>query len=181
MYYFNTPECPLVTPSFYVKELLSLSGHWKTAHPRACVFRKQDLFHGGRASIETWGESSRMNILLKQGSMACCSPWSCKQLDTAERLHTHTLPCTVITIHLSDDPSREDNRALAWLPSPRRSLWSALQKGLLLPCSPSSSGMMRQSCCRLVPTPPPPKPFPGHGYILEYIFYFCSGTFCSGA
>ena len=36
---------------------------------------------------------------------------------------THTLsPWIVITVHLSDDPSREDDRALAWLPSPRRSL-----------------------------------------------------------
>ena len=37
-----------------------------------------------------------------QGSLACCSPWSCKQLDTTERLATTPRICGVNT---SEDTS----------------------------------------------------------------------------
>ena len=28
-----------------------------------------------------------------QGSLACCSPWGCKESDTAERLQVHVQSC----------------------------------------------------------------------------------------
>ena len=38
----------------------------------------------GHEFEQTLGESEG------QGSLACCSPWDLKQLDTTERLSTHT-------------------------------------------------------------------------------------------
>ena len=28
-----------------------------------------------------------------QGSLACCSPWGCKELDTTDRLHNNVCVC----------------------------------------------------------------------------------------
>ena len=46
-----------------------------------------------------------------QGSLAGCSPWGCKELDTTERLNNNSVLCTILiyclvspvwTSHLSD-------------------------------------------------------------------------------
>ena len=45
-----------------------------------------------------------------QGSLTCCSPWGCKELDTTEQLNNnneHLLYATQLTWFISFNPHRE--------------------------------------------------------------------------
>ena len=57
----------------------------------------------GRESEQTLGDSEG------QGSLACCSPWSCKELDMTEQLDNNDLK---VVLASSDLPS-----SLLWLSS----------------------------------------------------------------
>ena len=75
-------------------ERLSTFAPWKKSYdkPGQCIEKKRHYFANKGPSSHSYGFSSSQYGCVSwtmgdgegQGSLACCSPWDCKELDTTE-------------------------------------------------------------------------------------------------